>query len=68
MLVLSRFVDEAIVIGDHVVVTVVEICGGKVRLGVSAPADVRVDRTEVRARIEAEAMARAGRARAKGGR
>lgn len=68
MLVLSRYENESIVIGDDVVITVVELCGTKVRLGISAPADVRVDRTEVRARIEAEDRARAERARTKGGR
>ena len=52
MLVLSRFLDESIVIGDGIIVTVVAIEGWKVKLGISAPADVRVDRVEVRDRIE----------------
>lgn len=50
MLVLSRYEDESIVIGDDIVVTVVEIRGGKVRLGIEAPRDVPVDRSEARER------------------
>lgn len=55
MLVLSRYRDESIVIGDDVIVTIVDIRGDKVRLGISAPRDVRVDRVEVRERIDREA-------------
>lgn len=47
MLVLSRKVNEAVVIGDDVSVTVVEIRGDKVRLGFDAPNDVTVHRQEV---------------------
>lgn len=47
MLVLSRHRDESIVIGDDVVVTVIDIRGDKVRLGVQAPQDVPVHRQEV---------------------
>lgn len=47
MLVLSRKRDEQIVIGNDVVVTVVEIRGDKVRLGIEAPSDVSVHRQEV---------------------
>ena len=43
-------VGEAIVIGDDVRVTVVEVRGGKVRLGIEAPEDVTVDRQEVHER------------------
>jgi len=55
VLVLSRYRDESIVIGDDVIVTIVDIRGDKVRLGISAPRDVRVDRVEVRERIDREA-------------
>lgn len=48
MLVLSRKKDEVITIGNDITVTVVEICGDRVRLGVTAPATVRIDRKEVR--------------------
>jgi carbon storage regulator len=47
MLVLSRKRDEKIVIGENIVVTVVEIRGDKVRLGVEAPKEVSVHRQEV---------------------
>lgn len=48
MLVVSRKLDEVIVIGDSIKVTVIAISGGRVRLGVEAPRDVSVDRKEVR--------------------
>lgn len=51
MLVLSRHVDESIVVGDDVVITVISIRGDQVRLGIAAPVEVRVDRSEVRDRI-----------------
>lgn len=47
MLVLSRHVDEKIVIGNQITVTVVAIRGHKVRLGVEAPDHVSVHRQEV---------------------
>ena len=47
MLVLSRKVNETIVINDNIVVTVVDIRGDKVRLGIEAPKDVPVHRQEV---------------------
>jgi len=47
MLVLSRKKDESIVINGSIVVTVVEVRGDKVRLGIVAPRDVSVHRSEV---------------------
>jgi len=47
MLVLSRKKDESIIINDHIRVTIVEIRGDKVRLGIDAPKDVSVHRREV---------------------
>lgn len=47
MLVLSRKLGEQIVLGDEVVITIVEIRGDKVRLGIEAPANVPVHRREV---------------------
>ncbi len=47
MLVLSRKKNESIVINDCVVVTVIEIRGDKVRLGIDAPKEVPVHRREV---------------------
>ena len=50
MLVLSRKVDEAIVIAGRVRVVVAEVQAGRVRLGVQAPRDVTVDREEIHVR------------------
>jgi len=47
MLVLSRKKNESIVINDDIVVTIVEIRGDKVRLGIKAPRDIPVHRREV---------------------
>lgn len=52
MLVLSRQRDESIVIGDGIIVTVVDIRGDKVRLGITAPKEISVHRVEVAKRIE----------------
>jgi carbon storage regulator len=48
MLVLERKVDERILIGDDIKITIVKIGSVNVKIGVEAPADVRVDREEVR--------------------
>jgi len=53
MLVLSRKTNESIVICDNIVVTVVEIRGDKVRLGIEAPREVSVHRREVYDQIKA---------------
>ena len=47
MLVLSRQRDESIIIGDNIVITIVDIRGDKVRLGIEAPKDVTVIRSEL---------------------
>lgn len=54
MLVLSRHRDESIMIGDEVVVTIVDIRGDKVRLGIEAPQDIPVHRQEVYEAIKRE--------------
>lgn len=54
MLVISRLRDEQLYIGDNIVVTVVDIRGDKVRLGVEAPCDVPVHRKEVYEAIQRE--------------
>ena len=54
MLVLSRQRDETIVIGDNIEITVVDIRGEKVRLGINAPAHVPVHRKEVYEAIKRE--------------
>ena len=50
MLVLSRRENERIKLGDSIVVTVVRVAGDRVRLGIEAPAEIRV----VRAELESE--------------
>ncbi len=50
MLVLSRRVGEEIIISDNIRVTVVAVQGDRVRIGVTAPRSVRVDRKEIRDR------------------
>jgi carbon storage regulator len=47
MLVLSRKVDERIVIGDRITVMIVEIRGNKIRLGIEAPKEVPAVREEL---------------------
>jgi carbon storage regulator len=54
MLVLSRQLDESIVIGENIVVTIVDIRGDKVRLGIDAPGEVPVHRHEVYEAIQRE--------------
>lgn len=59
MLVLSRQRDETIMIGDDVEITVVDIRGDKVRLGITAPAHIPVHRKEVYDAIQRENRAAA---------
>jgi len=54
MLVLSRQRDQSIVIGENIVVTIVDIRGDKVRLGIEAPTEVPVHRREVFEAIQQE--------------
>jgi len=51
MLVLSRKVNEEIVIGDNIRVRLVKICGGRARLGISAPPEVSVRRAELAKKV-----------------
>lgn len=55
MLVLSRKKNESIVINENVIVTIVEIRGDKVRLGIEAPKDIPVHRSEVQKEIDLKA-------------
>ena len=50
MLVLTRRVGESIVIAEDIRIAVVSIRGDRVRIGIAAPADVRVDRLEIHER------------------
>ena len=54
MLVLSRQKDESIMIGDEVEITIVDVRGNKVRLGITAPKSVAVHRREVYEAIQRE--------------
>lgn len=54
MLVLSRQRDESIIIGDNIVITIVDIRGDKVRLGIQAPKEIPVHRQEVYEAIKRE--------------
>ena len=59
MLVLSRQRDQTIMIGDDIEITVVDIRGDKVRLGINAPSEVPVHRKEVYEAIKRENRAAA---------
>ena len=54
MLVLSRKLNESIVINDNVVVTVLGVQGDRVRLGIEAPGEIPVHRQEVYAKMRNE--------------
>ena len=54
MLVLSRLKDQTIMIGDNIEITVVDIRGEKVRLGITAPSHIPVHRKEVYEAIQRE--------------
>jgi len=58
MLVLSRQKDESIVIGDDIKITIVDVRGDKVRLGIEAPREVSVHRIEVYEAIQREKAAK----------
>ncbi|MBR5626660.1 MAG: carbon storage regulator CsrA [Thermoguttaceae bacterium] len=47
MLVLSRYKDQCIYIGDDIVVTVVDVRGDRIRLGIEAPKNIPVHRQEI---------------------
>src|SRR5512135_2319732 len=54
MLVLSRQKDESIMIGDEVEITIVDVRGDKVRLGITAPKNIPVHRREIYDAIQRE--------------
>ena len=56
MLVLSRKRNESVIINDNIVVTVIDVRGDKVRIGIEAPRDVSVHRQEVLEAILSEKL------------
>jgi len=54
MLVLTREKDESIIIGDDIEVTIVDVRGDKVRLGINAPREISVHRKEIYEAIQRE--------------
>jgi carbon storage regulator len=54
MLVLTRLIDEAVMIGDDIEIVVLSAHNGKVRIGIQAPAEVSVHRIEIYEAIQAQ--------------
>lgn len=59
MLVLSRRIGESVVIGDNITVTVLDVRGDVVRIGIDAPRSVAVNRAELLAEVESSNQAAA---------
>jgi carbon storage regulator len=57
MLVLSRKKNEQIIVGDQIIITVVEVRGDRVRLGIEAPQEIPIHRNEVLESIKAQQAA-----------
>ncbi len=54
MLILTRKIGESLMIGEEVTVTVMDVKGNQVRIGIAAPKDVAVHREEIYDRVQAE--------------
>lgn len=54
MLVLTRKLGETIVIGDNIVIKVVDIHGKQIRIGIEAPTEITIFRGEIYERIQKE--------------
>lgn len=54
MLILTRKIGEALIVGEEITVTVVDVRGNQVRIGIKAPRDVTVHREGIYDRVRAE--------------
>ncbi|SIT83393.1 carbon storage regulator CsrA [Microbacterium sp. RU33B] len=62
MLVLTRRIGERVLIGDDIEITVLDVKGDSVRIGIQAPRETRVQRAEIVAAVETENLAATGSA------
>ena len=60
MLILTRHIGEKVKIGDDVTLTVVDLRGKQVRIGIQAPRDIEIDREEIRKRKQRASKQQAG--------
>jgi carbon storage regulator len=52
MLIFTRKLDESIIINENIIITVIDICENKIKIGIEAPKDIPVHRTEVYDKIK----------------